>query len=363
MVVAEQIGGGTWNAASALGQFVHGATGSLPANYVDPSGGAHLNQLVSQGYWYLANYPRNATPQGPSPIINFTWEGLGGITDPTRIRVVRATSATGQYSGVFTHYPPAGTPNAPVGRRSTMLMYNDYTSHAYWTFAATGPLSVSAKVLLAGPWDATSLLMDPALNVGGKLPLAQPYSGIPWNYPGTEQVASQSFFQSNPNIVDWVLVELRTGTASTTTVAHRAGFLLRDGCIVDTDGLSALRFPTVYPPQSCHLVVRHRNHLAVMSASAVGLGGGTNNYDFTTAAEKAYGIDMKLLATGKYGMYSGDANADRFINASDITFHWRPQNGSSGYLSGDFNMDGFVNASDVTFHWRPHNGRATQVPN
>jgi len=136
--------------------------------------------------------------------------------------------------------------------------------------------------------------------------------------------------------------------------------LKSDGSIVDIDGSSPLCFFT--NPGSYYVVVRHRNHLAIMSASAIAISAAGATYDFTNAANKAYNEGMKLLATGKYGMYSGDASADKFINASDQSFHWRPQNGSSGYKSGDFNLDGFVNASDITFHWRPHNGRASQVP-
>jgi len=349
-----------------LGQYVHGNTGSLPANYTDPSGGAPLNQLAPVGYWYLANYPRSATPQGPSPTISFTWEGLQSITDPSRIHVVRATSATGQYTGLFSHLASTGTATTPVGRRTSMLMYNGYTSHAYWTFAATGPVRVNTKVLLAGPWNSSAGSMNTALNESGYLPLSQPYGIVPWNYTGTESVAAQAFFIANPDIVDWVLVELRSGDPANppmTVIARRAGFVKRDGSIVDVDGSSMLRFPDLYPPLTYRVVVYHRNHLAIMSASEVSFGAsGVGSHDFTTGVDKAYGNDMKLLATGKYGMYSGDGSADKFINASDQSFHWRPQNGSSGYMSGDFNMDGFVNASDITFHWRPHNGRASQVP-
>ena len=45
----------------------------------------------------------------------------------------------------------------------------------------------------------------------------------------------------NSNIVDWVLVELRTGTAAETKVAARAAFLKSDGTIVDIDGTSPIK--------------------------------------------------------------------------------------------------------------------------
>ena len=68
-----------------------------------------------------------------------------------------------------------------------------------------------------------------------------------------------------PDIVDWVLVELRTGTAAGTKVATRAAFLKSDGTIVDTDGTSPVQF-TGLSAGNYYIVIRHRNHLAIMSA-------------------------------------------------------------------------------------------------
>ena len=61
--------------------------------------------------------------------------------------------------------------------------------------------------------------MNTTLN--GVLPLTQPYNGSPWEYYGDEQVSEMPI-----DVVDWILVELRTGTAAATVVATRAAFLL-----------------------------------------------------------------------------------------------------------------------------------------
>ena len=47
--------------------------------------------------------------------------------------------------------------------------------------------------------------MRTTLNSGGIIPLSQPYIGAPYNYTGTESVATIP----NANIVDWVLIEHR----------------------------------------------------------------------------------------------------------------------------------------------------------
>ncbi|MDF1696091.1 MAG: hypothetical protein P1U56_09680 [Saprospiraceae bacterium] len=65
-------------------------------------------------------------------------------------------------------------------------------------------------------------------------------------------------------IVDWVFVELRDKNDYTSVVATRSGLVQRDGDIVDLDGTSGLFFPDV-TVDSYFVVVRHRNHLGVMT--------------------------------------------------------------------------------------------------
>lgn len=66
---------------------------------------------------------------------------------------------------------------------------------------------VNIKVNLQGAYNPlTGGMTIAALNNLGYIPLSQPYSGTPWNYTGTESVVSIP----NVNIVDWILIELRT---------------------------------------------------------------------------------------------------------------------------------------------------------
>jgi len=98
---------------------------------------------------------------------------------------------------------------------------------------------VNTKIFLEGPYSSGTMLTN--LNSSGYLPLTQPYSAAPWNYSGTESVAA-GFFSTHPTIVDWVLLELRTGTSAATTVAKRAAFIKSDGTIVDLNGLDPVTF-------------------------------------------------------------------------------------------------------------------------
>ena len=125
-------------------------------------------------------------------------------------------------------------------------------------------VTVNAKVFLEGPYNGTG--MDTTLNTSSYLPTSQPYNASPWNYAGSENVAA-GFFTTHTNIVDWVLVELRS-TYNGASVGRRAAFLTSDGTIVDTTGSSPVLFNGL-SDGNYYIVIRHRNHLAVMSKDSV----------------------------------------------------------------------------------------------
>jgi C1A family cysteine protease len=216
------------------------------------------------------------------------------------------------------------------------------------------------KVSLQGPYSSGS--MSTALS--SVIPTNQPYNTGPWNYQGTEQVGSIP-----AGVVDWVLVELRTGTPPTmTTVASRAAFVKSNGSVVDLDGTSQVSFDGV-ATGSYYIVVRHRNHLAIMSANAVNFTTGSASYDFTTGQGQAYSTNPGVIdpmiglgagGTAPFGMYAGDANGSGDITILDRAL-WRTQNSFSGYLSGDFNLSGDVTILDRAL-WRANNSLSSQVP-
>ena len=74
----------------------------------------------------------------------------------------------------------------------------------------------------------------------------------------------------------------------TTIVEQKAAFLLKDGRVVDTYGFSTngVRFQHLQNGSLYRLIVRHRNHLAIMSAPIM-VSNGTWEYDFTLMATQA----------------------------------------------------------------------------
>ena len=91
---------------------------------------------------------------------------------------------------------------------------------------------------------------------------------------------------------------------------------------------------------SYYIVVEHRNHLSVISSSAVTLPT-TSVCDFT-ASGTAYGTNAEaVLSGGKLGMYAGDANGDGQITGSDFNiFNPKFTSAASGYETSDWNLDG-----------------------
>ena len=222
-------------------------------------------------------------------------------------------------------------------------------------------LVLDLQLFLEGPYNGTNL--EPDLNA--ILPLSQPYCVAPWNYTGTESVAAIP----NANVVDWVLIELRDTTQAVyatgeTMIAQQAAFLLNDGSVVGLDGIGNQQFNNLTIQQSLFVVIWHRNHLGIMSASPLSETSGVYTYDFTTGANQAYGgsLGHKEIGAGIWGMIGGDGDANSQIGNADKNDVWSVQAGTSGYLSGDFTMDVQVNNSDKNDVWAPNSGKGGQVP-
>ena len=217
---------------------------------------------------------------------------------------------------------------------------------------------VNAQIFLQGPFNAG--IMTTTLNSSGLLPLTSETE-----YPAATYEYTARTVGSIPNvtIVDWILVELRTGTAANTKVAEVAAFVKNDGTIVDIDGTSLLTVSV--NAGSYYIVVRHRNHLAIMSASAVPLTGASVLYNFTTAQAQAYGSGpMAALAGGVFGLFSGDSNRDGQITALDFnTWNSNTKAGQTGCVADDMNLDAQVTALDFN-QWNANTklGAATKMP-
>jgi len=215
-------------------------------------------------------------------------------------------------------------------------------------------VKLAAKAFLQGPYDVASHTMSTNLYSNALLPTTSVYSYDPRTVSAVPAATT-----------DWVLLQLRS-SISGPPVYSRSCFLRSDGQVVDAEGVESFDIMTLEGVKSYYVVLRQRNHLAVMSAVPVALDETTiTPWDFTTAQNKAYGTNpMKSMSDGRFAMKAGDGNGDGGIDAADLNSAWRPNNGTTWSYSkyADYNLDGGIDAIDVNGFWRPNNGSATQVP-
>jgi hypothetical protein len=151
-------------------------------------------------------------------------------------------------------------------------------------------------------------------------------------------MANQGVSGASATDVDDVTVELRDSSTNALVVSTTAR--------LKTDGTATATFGTA-PSGSFYIAVKHRNSLETWSATAQTVGATPLTYDFTTAANKAYGNNMIQLESGVYGFYSGDLNQDGFIESGDFPSLYNDNDaGLEGYYSTDLNGDGFVESGD-----------------
>ena len=196
------------------------------------------------------------------------------------------------------------------------------------------PVYADITLFLEGAYNAETHCMNTTL-----------YNSIPLTSPYPDEISVASI---PDNVVDWVFVELRsylTGSA----LDSKSMFLKSDGHICDPyydhPGFANIGCGSYY------VVIRHRNHLAIISENACQFKdeGTAAQIDLTTAAN-IYGTGgIKELEPEVFGMYCGDINDDCEITTMDYTKWYNSYfQGSSGYNSSDVNLDGEVTTMDYT---------------
>lgn len=233
-----------------------------------------------------------------------------------------------------------------------------------FAYAQTG-VNVSIRVLLQGALMnddfSYSTLMRDDLRVKNYLPIVEPYSNYQ-NYDhlnggGGEMIADASVFQiaGENSIVDWVFVELRDIQYLDSTLATRSALLTRRGDIVDVDGTSPLHFSSVEPGEY-HVVVRHRNHLGVMTGYPIQLSQNPTYINFTDPNFPTNGVHAQSSLGNRRALWCGDLNQDGRIMVQGpgneilklfTTIMYQPNNTyhhqsfiAQGYLEADANFDG-----------------------
>lgn len=227
----------------------------------------------------------------------------------------------------------------------TQIPVNHLNTQNTQSFVVRIPrVKLELQAYLQGGYDSTTHSMRTSLQQNNLLPRMQPY-------PQADTL-SASFF--SPQVVDWVLIELRDkndpGPAG--SKAFIPALLLEDGHIVDPRTYKA---PEAFvEPDDYYVLLHHRNHLRVMTPAPVPISTqGKLHWDFSTGPGQAAGeAQLVRLEGGKYGLYAGDINQDGHISQSGPGNDRRlillrlggndPGMVVNGYWNEDLNLDGKV---------------------
>ncbi|AXG70768.1 hypothetical protein KORDIASMS9_03014 [Kordia sp. SMS9] len=221
---------------------------------------------------------------------------------------------------------------------------------------------VNPKVFLQGaalnPYTGEESFMRDDLRSNSHIPITSPYGDGNTLDSGILSVSDQNA------LVDWVLVELRDATDTTQIVASQSALLQRDGDILNSL-YDTLEFEVA--SGDYFVVIKHRNHLAIMTLATVALSKIATTVDFTDASNQiTFGSNAQTtfgMPTGVVAMWAGNANTDTVVQYSGTTpdtpiilsevlndpgnFLNFPTFSITGYNVNDVNMDGVVQYSGV----------------
>lgn len=139
---------------------------------------------------------------------------------------------------------------------------------------------------------------------------------------------------------DTITVELRNSSVPYSLVDTKKS-------LIDQNGQTLITFDNVQESTPYYLIIKHRNSIETWSSVTVQFISGSLNYDFTSAQNKAYGNNLKLV-NGKWCIYSGDVNQDGFVNSNDLmTVYSDNVIGAAGYLLTDLNNDFLTEIEDL----------------
>ena len=144
---------------------------------------------------------------------------------------------------------------------------------------------------------------------------------------------------TNANVTDDITVELRDQFDPTIVVATAS-------TQINTDGTASVTYPGTVLGGNYYVAVFNRTTLPTWS-DIITISTSDQTYDFTTAANKAYGDNQIEVETGVYAFYSGDVFQDEFVDIFDqIQLDNDLFDGLSGYYATDLNGDGYIDIFD-----------------
>lgn len=215
--------------------------------------------------------------------------------------------------------------------------------------------SAHLTILLQGYFDAGQ--MHNNLPLSTYFPFVEPYTNLGYTHVkgGGETL--------NPNadltqLTDWVFLELRPACNPQKVAATRSVLVKRNGQVVTTSNEDQIEFKI--PKGNYYLVVRHRNHLDLVTATPVFLDEMSGLYDFTDLANPIAkgGVQAAKTINNQLWMFSGDVDNQQDINNIDF-MKINLNQGTAGYKSEDLNGDVIVDGQDIDLYWKKNVGKGS----
>ena len=315
--------GGTWNSSDPLVATINPTTGLVTALLV---GTTNITYTINTGCSVPVTsaplaltvnlIPDAGTVSGTSPLCigatdTYTSSGTGGGTwSSTNPLVATVNPTTGLVTAIA-----AGTTDITYSLSGCVLPVSSFKTLTVNNCINT----VNLKLYLRGYYMSAGQMQPVLLN--------------------------QGIGASNTD-VDNITVELHNATAPYAIVASTTGML-------KTNGNCTVSFPASFNG-SYYIAIKHRNTIQTWTTLPLAMSA-TVNYDFTTAANKAYGDNMADLGDGRWAFFTGDINQDENIDLLDYPdLDFDINNFSSGFFSTDLNGDGNVDLIDYPI-WDANN--------
>ena len=164
-------------------------------------------------------------------------------------------------------------------------------------------------------------------------------------------------------IVDWILVEIRDANEPTIILDSRSLLLQTNGDIIDFTFDSEFTNVTFNKPSVDEylVVIKHRNHISIQTASAISSDQSFVNLDFTSDPTLVEGGEnaQTEVSEGIFAMIAGDFDANGQVQPSDVNTTTAAI-GTSTYSSADMDMNGQIQPADVNNLVNPNVGRGVQ---
>lgn len=291
---------------------------------------------------------------GPDPLT----EHLVWFTNPTHTGnpVADPTQAPANTYYAFYHY-------VGIFDGNSIDCWNTDNSSAQvivTTNVCADMVQLSVKVNLQGAMHANLPQMRNDLQIYdgvGLLPQTDPYGGGK-TVPGINNLAAAG------TVVDWIKVEVRSAANPANILESQSLILRPNGDMTNAD-LTVPKFSPQAEP--IRIVIKHRNHVAIMSNSIATFGVGPVSYDFTTALAQAYNdgsaSDQMKLVNGVWCMINGDPNQNLAVENQDInqTRNSFNQGILDVYSTRDLNMNGVLENLDMNIQRNRFNGNCFSI--